>query len=373
MKIILAPDSFKDCLRASEVASALREGILLRCPTCDVVELPMADGGEGTVEAYLRLGGARKLTLPTVGPTGRELTADLAVLQDGTCVLEMASAAGLELLSPQERNPMLTSTYGVGILLKQCIEKGYRRFIIGIGGSATVDCGIGMLQGLGYQFFQADGSLIPDGAGGGALSQVASVRDDAVVADWRDVQIISACDVTTPLPQSAVVYGPQKGATPEMVRNLTDGLLHFASLFHDDGMTPGDGAAGGIAFAIRRVLGGESRSGAELLLDQANFEKLCMDADAVITGEGRTDFQSAQGKCCGCIAKRAAALGIPVILASGALVPEELPLDSHSPFTAMFSISTGPSDLATALANTKANLQRFGWNIASLITNRGGL
>ena len=153
MKIILAPDSFKDCLRASEVASALREGILQRCPTCEVVELPMADGGEGTVEAYLRLGGARKLTLPTVGPTGRELTADLAVLQDGTCVLEMASAAGLELLSSQERNPMLTSTYGVGILLKQCIEKGYRRFIIGIGGSATVDCGIGMLQGLGYQVY----------------------------------------------------------------------------------------------------------------------------------------------------------------------------------------------------------------------------
>lgn len=366
MRILIAPDSYKDCLSAKDVAKCIAEGIAEIRPEWQCVLLPLADGGEGTVEAFAaaRTGAVSKV-YDIVDALGRPVKARTLLLPDGRCVVEMAQAAGLEQLSSAERNPMLTSTFGLGKLLMQCLQDGRRDFIIGLGGSATVDGGIGMLQALGFEFYDRQNVRIPNGAGGAELNNVAAVRTDHVPQCVREMSIITACDVTTTLPDSAVVYGPQKGATPEMVRSLTQGLLNFAHVMGDDGTTPGDGAAGSLGYALRRLLGAHSQSGAEILLQYADFDAQCKEASFVITGEGRTDSQSAAGKLCGVVARHAASCGVPAILASGALAADlQLPKDLYC---AAFSISSGELSLNDALKNAPQNLRRFGRNFAAIL------
>ena len=369
MRILIAPDSFKDCLSAKKVAACIAEGIGAICPEWECMQLPLADGGEGTVEAFDNAkAGAVVRRHDIVDALGRPVEACTLLLPDGRCVVEMATAAGLEQLAQDERNPMKASTFGLGVLLKQCLEDGCRNFIIGLGGSATVDGGVGMLQALGFEFHDEQNHLIPNGAGGATLNRITAINDANVPQCVREMNIVTACDVTTTLPDSAVVYGPQKGATPEMVDELTRGLKNFAQLLGDDGTTPGDGAAGSIGYAFRRLLGAHSRSGAELLLEYADFDAKCRNASFVITGEGRTDSQSAAGKLCGVVARHAANCRVPVILASGALASDlQLPKELYC---AAFSISSGELSLDDAIRNAPKNLRRFGSNIASILNSQ---
>ncbi len=367
MKFVIAPDSYKSCLRAAEVVGALETGIRQCCPEADVLRIPLADGGEGTVEAAAQAAGGKLESTTVSDPVGRPVEACYALLPDGTAVLEMASAAGIELLAPEELNPMHTSTFGVGELLNTLLDNGIRDFVIGLGGSATVDGGIGMLQALGGRFRDREGKMLPPGAGGEALCRTASADLSGLRPELAECRFRIASDVTNPLggpTGAATVFGPQKGATPEQITRLDDALRRWAVLWNDDGTTPGDGAAGGIGFAFRRILGGRMASGAELLLELADFDRRAAGADWIITGEGRTDRQSLGGKLCGIVAQHANRINVPIILVSGALAPD---LDNFTDrFAACFSIASGPGELAEALTAARVNLIRMGRNIAAL-------
>lgn len=365
MKIILAPDSFKNCLRAPQVAACLERGIRAILPETELYKIPLADGGEGTVEAVCCATGAAIRRYTVTDPFGRPISAEAALLSNGIAVLEMASAAGLELLTTAELNPMKTTTWGVGCLIRQLLaDESISQLILGLGGSATVDGGLGMMQALGCRFYAGCREL-PPGAGGGALNSITRIDSSDLLPELHKLSITAACDVTTPLPDAAAIFGPQKGATPQMVRELTAGLKHWSALWQDSGMTPGDGAAGGLGFALRKLLGADHCSGAELLLDLAEFDKHCDARSWVLTGEGRSDIQSAAGKLCGAVARRARNHKAHCILVSGAL-SDDFP-DMPELYTAIFSITSGPISLAEALRTAPKQLERFGKNFAGIL------
>ncbi len=370
MKFVLAPDSFKNALRSSEVCEALASGIRAVLPGAEIISLPMADGGEGTVRAAALAAGGAVEQYEVSGPLGTPVAAEIARLPGGTAVLETASAAGIELLSPDSRAPLAATTYGVGQLLRKLLEKGCRDFVIGLGGSATTDGGAGMLQALGVCFFDAAGKLLPPGIGGGLLPQIRRADLSGLLPELAASRIRIAADVTNPLtgPRgAAMVFAPQKGACAAETELLDAGLRNYAALFGDDGSHPGDGAAGGTGFALRRLLHGQPESGAELLLDLADFDSKVSSADFVITGEGRSDFQSASGKLCAVVARRAARAGVPTILCSGSLGPGSELLEAE--FAGCFSCSVGPEPPAEALAATRERLTRFSRNLARLLTS----
>lgn len=377
MKFIIAPDSYKGCLRSIEVCRYLAEGIRQSCPQSEIVMIPMADGGEGSVEAIVLSTQGKSNSFQVSGPTGKMVKAVYGISgnagsENNVAIMEMASASGIELLAPEELNPMKTSTYGTGQLLRHIIEAGARNIIIGIGGSATVDGGAGMAQALGYKFFDNQDNELTGPLGGGELKRIAAVDRSKVLPELAQCRIRIASDVNNPLlgvNGAAKVFGPQKGATAEMVVELEANLKHYsnkliAAGFARNCTTPGDGAAGGLGFALRTLCGAETVSGAGLIIKISGLRQKLSGADLLITGEGCTDFQTAHGKLCTVIAQTAKENGIPAILVSGALRGD---LSSLEPlFAAMFSIASGPGDLAAALAQTPDNLVRMGRSIAGL-------
>lgn len=326
MKIVIAPDSFKGSLTAKQVGEAIRSGIQRVLPQSELIVKPMADGGEGTMQCLVDATDGRILTTTVKNPLGQDISAEFGILGDGiTCVIEMAAASGLYLISAADRNPLVTTTYGFGQLITAGLDQGCRKFILGLGGSATNDGGAGMLQALGYVLLDQDDQ--PLSFGGGELSRLSRIDTSHIDKRLADCHFVIACDVTNPFvgPNGAShVFGPQKGATPEMVLQLDDHLRHFADLIektrgiaiHD---LPGTGAAGGVAGALLAFLNGQLRAGIEIVIETTGLAEAMDKATLVITGEGQVDFQTAQGKTpCG-VAQVAQRYSIPVIVLAGSI------------------------------------------------------
>ncbi|MEC0230747.1 glycerate kinase [Paenibacillus alba] len=364
MKVVIAPDSFKGSLRAKDAAAAIEKGILLAAPGTETVLMPIADGGEGTVDSLTGATHGTVHQVPVRGPLGEEVTAEYGVLGDNvTCVIEMASASGLYLIAPASRNPLHTTTYGTGQLIKHALDSGYREFILALGGSATNDGGSGMLQALGMQLLDEAGHAVGDG--GQALARVR--RIDSMQFDTRiqASRFTIASDVTNPLigPQGAsAVFGPQKGATPAMVEELDQALHHWADLVETHtGIAihhaPSAGAAGGLGGAFQAFFPSVVRPGIEIVMEKTNFHAHLKGADLVITGEGRTDAQTASGKAPMGIAQAAQRLGVPVFIMSGSVGDGIESLYAHG-VTSIHSIMDGPMQLDDAMRRTEQLLVR---------------
>ena len=329
-KIVVASDSFKGSLTSLQVAQNVERAVHEVYPSCEVVKVNVADGGEGTMDALQQTLGGRKVTLAVSDPLGRPVDASYVILDDGlTAVLEMSAASGLPLLTPEERNPSKTSTLGTGELICDALAKGCRKFLVGIGGSATNDAGMGMLHALGYRFMDAEGNQLPPV--GGSMIRVASMDASSVNPSLADVQFIVACDVTAPLygpSGAAYVFAPQKGADAAMVEALDEGLRHFAAVSaaamgHDYATMEGSGAAGGLGYAFRQFLGARLERGVEMVLDAIHFDDMIRGADLVITGEGRVDSQTLTGKTPYGVAQRARRQGIPVVAIGGSVAIDQ--------------------------------------------------
>lgn len=375
MKIVLAPDKFKGCMRSPQICEILKRAFKEAFPGAEIVSLPMADGGEGTTEALLAASGGEWRYAHVTGPMGKPVEACFGLYNDGrSAVMEMSSASGLELLSRRELNPLKASTYGTGELLKAILDCGVGEITIGIGGSATVDGGAGMAQALGYKLLDAAGKEI--GLGGGSLSEISSIVADNVDPRLSKVSIRVACDVRNPLlgrKGAAKVYGPQKGATSEMVSTLEEGLSKLSSAWLDAGMIdsvdkPGDGAAGGLGAGLRAFCKAKMLSGAKLIMDAVSFERHLEGASFVITGEGCTDSQTEDGKLCSEVAKAARKAGVPVFLLSGSLKGDVLKLNKA--FDVALSISTGHSSIEEAIAAGRHDLYFTARNLANLVNLR---
>jgi len=326
MKIIVAPDSFKGNMSALEVCSIIEAGILRADKDAIVNKIPLADGGEGTARTVTQAADGRFVKSCVTGPLGKKIKAEFGLIEDGNvAVLDIASASGIELVDISELNPMKATSFGTGELISAALDTGAKEIIIGIGGSAVNDGGIGMLSALGFKILDENGQ--PVGQGGEALAKIAMF--DTSVADKRlkNISIKVACDVTNPLlgPTGAsAIFGPQKGATVEMVKILDDGLAKLAAAWIKAGLAndvnePGDGAAGGIGAALRVCLGASIESGAMLVMKYSGFFKHLSDCDLIITGEGMTDSQTISGKLCSVVAREGHKAGVPVALISGAL------------------------------------------------------
>lgn len=322
MKIVIASDSYKGSNTSLKVAGLIEKGARVVFPDADVVKIPIADGGEGTVEALVSGLGGEIIQVNAEDPLNRQVSAFYGII-DGKAVLEMAAASGLPLLKENEKNPRKASTYGTGQVLAAALEAGYRDITIGIGGSATNDGGAGMAQALGYRLTDRDGGEIP--RGGAALADIASVDSSGVNPLLKDAKIHVACDVDNPLlgeHGASAVYGPQKGADPQMVKELDSALRHFADVVEDwKGRPmreiPGAGAAGGLGFGLTAFCDAEIKSGIETILDLVDFTEKIDGADLVITGEGKIDGQSIRGKVPIGVAARTAPAGLPVLAIVG--------------------------------------------------------
>ncbi len=324
MRIIVATDSFKESLTAKEVGDAIIKGLLRYDPTYIVKNIPMADGGEGTVQSLIDATGGSLVTVPVHDPLMRNIQAPYGILGDGsTAVIEMAAASGLPLLTKKEFNPYITTTYGTGELILHALDRGCRTFIIGLGGSATNDGGMGMLQALGAQFFDKDHNLLTHG--GFELQKLHHIDISQLDERLSHATFRIACDVDNPLcgPEgSSVIYGPQKGANQEMVTVLDDALCHYAEVVERDFSTtlqnlPGAGAAGGLGAALLGFLNGEFFRGVDLVIETTGLEKDIREADLVITGEGKIDGQTRFGKTPYGVAQVAKKYGVPVIALCG--------------------------------------------------------
>ena len=303
MKVVVAIDSLKGSLTSLEAGEAIQEGILRAISDAEVIVRPLADGGEGTVEALTRGMNGRYEKITVTDPLGRPTDAVYGILEDShTAVIEMSAAAGITLIDAKDRNPMNTTTYGVGEMIKDAIGKGCRHFFIGIGGSATNDGGIGMLQALGYGMLDTEGKQVSLGAKG--LAELVSITDEDVLPELKKCTFQIACDVKNPLcgeKGCSAVFGPQKGATPDMITQMDKWLGKYALLTANrykkaDSNYPGTGAAGGMGFAFLSYMNAELRSGVQIVLEETKLEEYVKDADIVVTGEGCLDGQSVMGK-----------------------------------------------------------------------------
>lgn len=303
MKVVIAIDSFKGSISSLNAGAAIQEGIQRVFPDAEVLVRPLADGGEGTVEALALGMNGRIRTVTVTGPLGTPVEAAYGILDASkTAIIEMSAAAGITLVDEPNRNPLYTTTYGVGELIRDAITNGCRNFIVGIGGSATNDGGIGMLQALEYEFLDKNGQPVPFGANG--LSKIATIHDTHVLPELKDCHFKIACDVTNPLcgPQGcSAIFGPQKGATPDMIRQMDQWLASYASITREkypnaDPDHPGTGAAGGLGFAFLSYTNAILQSGIQIILEETRLESYIKDADIVITGEGRLDGQTIMGK-----------------------------------------------------------------------------
>ena len=326
MKIVVAPDSFKGSVTALEAANAIEQGLYRVFPDAIIEKIPMADGGEGTVQSLVDATGGHIRTERVFGPLGNEVEAEFGILSDGkTAVIEMASASGLTLVPPDKRNPLLTTTFGTGQLIHAALELGCRRLIIGIGGSATNDGGAGMAEAVGVKFLKGNCTLIE--RGGGGLAELESIDMTDLHPAILETETIVACDVNNPLtgPDGAShVYGPQKGATPEMVDTLDANLAHYDAILtrtlgKSFNNVPGAGAAGGLGAGLMAFLNAELKLGIDIMIDAVNLRERMKGATLVITGEGQLDFQTAFGKTPVGVAKVAKTYDIPVIAIAGSI------------------------------------------------------
>ncbi len=323
MKMILAPDSFKGTLSSLEVIKILERSARRVFPSVDFIEVPIADGGEGTVDALVLTGGGEYREKVVKDPLGRPVKARYGIIRQRTAVIEMAQASGLPLLSTEERNPLITTTYGTGELIRAVLDEGIRDIIIGIGGSATNDGGIGAAQALGIKFMDARGKEV--GFGGRELARIESICMEGLDPRIKESQITVICDVTNPLTGekgATAVYGPQKGATEEMLKELEAGMKHYALLLRestglDMDRISGSGAAGGLGAALVGFLNAVLKPGAETILELVGFDELLEGVDLVVTGEGKIDGQSLYGKTPLGVAERCRRRGIPVIAIAG--------------------------------------------------------
>jgi len=373
MKIVIAPDSFKESLTAPEVARLVEQGFRAILPDAEYVLLPIADGGEGTVEAMVAATGGTLHPVPVTGPIGKPVDGFYGLSGAGdTAFIEMAAASGLELVPPDKRNPLLTTSRGTGELILAALDRGVRELIIGIGGSATNDGGVGMLQALGVRMLDTNGrEVVPGGGGLGDLAEIDVSGLDKRLARCR-VQV--ACDVDNPLtgPRGAsAVFGPQKGATAAMVAELDANMAKFGTLLENlTGESildrPGAGAAGGMGAALLGVLEATLRPGVEIVIEAVQLEDALVDADLVITGEGKLDGQTAGGKAPAGVARAAARHGVPVIGIGGSL-GRDLVMDALTGFGAMFASVSRPCSLAEALDEAGENVLQTARSIAAAV------
>ncbi len=365
MKVVIAIDSLKGSLSSVEAANAIKKGILSVCDA-DVVIKPLADGGEGTVEALITgmNGITKKITV--TGPLFERVDCIYGQLPESkTAIIEMSAAAGITLVPDSLKNPMNTTTYGVGEIIKDAINDGCRKFIIGIGGSATNDCGIGMLQALGFEFYNKEQK--PVGADGKSVADIEYISTEKVLPELKECTFHIACDVNNPLygPNGAShVYGPQKGATPEIVEFLDKGIKHFSERVYellglDNANVPGTGAAGGLGYAFTTFLNATLESGINIILKEIGLEDDVKDADIVITGEGRLDFQTAMGKAPIGVAKLAKKYGAIVLAFAGSTTKDAVKCNEEG-IDAYFDIVNSIMTLEEAIdpENAAMNMER---------------
>jgi glycerate kinase len=373
MRIVIAPDSFKESLTALEVATEIEAGFREIFPDADYFKLPMADGGEGTVAAMVDATGGTRVEVDVTGPLGEPVTAFYGLTGDGkSAIIEMAAASGLALIAAHLRNPWETTSYGTGELVRAALDTGVNHLIIGIGGSATNDGGAGMLQALGVKLQDLNGCEI--GFGGGKLASLEHIEISGMDPRLRSCRIEAACDVNNPLtgPKGAsAVFGPQKGATPEMVAALDANLIRYASIINRDlgvqvESVPGAGAAGGMGAALLAFLGAQLRPGIEIIMEAVGFEAIVKHADMVITGEGRIDSQTIHGKTPIGVARMAKRYGKPVIGIAGCLASDAAVVHGHG-FDAVFSVITQVCTVEEALTNAAVNVRTASRNIAAIL------
>ncbi|MQT26131.1 glycerate kinase [Pseudomonas helleri] len=373
MKIVIAPDSFKDSLSAEKVADAIAAGLADALPHAQLVTCPMADGGEGTVEAIVAAGNGQLRRNHVQGPLGEPVEAHWGWLPDShTAIIEMAEASGLQRVPVAQRDARISSTFGTGELIKAALDAGAQRIILAIGGSATNDAGAGALQALGLGLFDAEQQLLAPG--GLALSRLARIELSGLDPRLADVRFEIAADVNNPLcgeHGASAIFGPQKGATPEHVHLLDQALGHFADhcaavLPKDVRDEPGSGAAGGLGFAAKAFFGAQFRAGVEVVAELVGLAEAVKGADLVITGEGRFDAQTLRGKTPFGVARIAQAQGVPVVVLAGTLGEGYQTLYEHG-INAAFAVTSGPMTLEHACANAAQLLTDRARDIARLM------
>ncbi len=359
MKIVIAPQGFKGNLSALQVARAIVSGIKRVLPDAVTTIKPMADGGEGTVPALVDATGGKIMTKEVTDPLGGRVTAHWGLLSDKvTGVIEMAAASGLPLVLPEKRNPLVTTTYGTGELILAALESGCRKLIIGIGGSATNDGGVGMAQALGAKLVDAKGTSLP--FGGAALANLERINVATLDARLADGEVLIASDVTNPLcgaQGASAVYGPQKGATPQMVAQLDAALAHYADVIQRDlGVevknVPGAGAAGGLGAGLIAFLKAKVIPGIDVVIQASGLVESLKDADLVFTAEGKIDSQTAYGKVPTGVAKKAKEFGLPVIAIAGEVADDYRVVYQHG-IDAVLSIAPGPISLGQSMAEAE--------------------
>ncbi|MEE8531078.1 MAG: glycerate kinase [Hyphomicrobium sp.] len=375
MKIVIAPDSFKENLTSLEVASEIETGLKRVWPDAEYVKVPMADGGEGTVQSLVDATGGQIITCDVTGPLGDKVQASYGLLGDATiAVIEMAEASGLPLVPKDQRDPLRATTFGTGELIADAINRGVKEIIIGIGGSATNDAGAGFAQALGARFHNAGGVPITEPLGGGRLAEVTAIDMTQANPGLSRVRISVACDVTNPLcgeNGASHIYGKQKGATPEMIEQLDKNLEHFAriikrDLFADIADEPGAGAGGGMGAGLMAFTNATLKRGVELVVSHTGLEKHLKGADLAITGEGRVDSQTAFGKTPSGVAAVARKLGVPVVAIGGGLADDAACVFAHG-IDGLETATPNAMPLEEAIGKSRQYLQDAAERVARLI------
>ena len=371
--IVLAPDSFKESMTAKEACVAMERGIKKVNSNIQCIHVPMADGGEGTMQSLVDATGGEVYSLEVVGPLGNKVKAEYGILGNGEIgVLEMASASGIHLVSLEERNPLITTTYGTGELIKACLDRGVKKLLIGIGGSATNDGGVGVIQALGGRLLDKDGNEL--GFGGGELEKLDRIDLTNFDRRLKDVVIEVACDVSNPLcgeNGASYIFGPQKGASVEMIKILDNNLKHYAKVikeqFGKDVLEiAGAGAAGGLGAGLMVFLNGNLKKGIEIVIEYSGLEKKVKNCDMVWTGEGSIDFQTQYGKTPLGVATVAKKYNKPVVALAGR-VGDDIDILYEKGIDSIFGIMRGVTTIDEALKNGKENIERTSENIARLM------
>ena len=373
MKIVIAPDSYKGSLTALEVAENIEIGIKKAIPEAEIVKVPMADGGEGTVQALVDAHNGQIIEEEVIGPEGDKVKAFYGILNESQAVIEMAAASGISYINPAIADPRKTTTYGTGQLIKSALKKGISHIILGIGGSATMDAGIGALQALGFIFIDKDGQEI--GRGGGQIGRIARVSKGNLYPPAKDLYLEIACDVSNPFHGengAAYIYGPQKGASPEQVKELDQNFRKFNQFVKENynrdlQQLPGSGAAGGLGAGLITFLNGELKEGADIVARANRLAEKLKEADLVITGEGQLDYQTVNNKAPIHVAHLAREEGIPVIAIAGSL-GEDYQKVFQEGIDAAFSIINKPASLNKIILATPELIQETARNTGKLIT-----